>query len=79
MGTAAILGIISALLSWITTFAGHPFWGIALGLLGAGLGAVGLVIAASPRVRGGILSISAIVIGGLGALVGVLGVIGLLF
>jgi len=78
MGTAAVLGIVAAVLSWVMTFAGRPFWGVALGLLGCGLGAVGLVVAASPRVRGGIVSILAIVLAGLGALVGVLGVVGVI-
>ncbi len=75
-GTPAVLSLIGAIICYIVTFSGHPFWGFALAILAIILGFVGLVMAASPRVSGGIISIVGIVIGASGVVVGILGMIG---
>ncbi len=75
-GTAAVLSIIGAIVCYILTFSGHPFWGFALAILAIILGFIGLIMAASPRVSGGIISIAGIVIGASGVVIGILGMIG---
>jgi hypothetical protein len=77
-GIAATISLITAILSWIVTFTGHPIWGMLLGLVSIVPGIVGFVMAASPRVSGGILSIIAIVFGILGLGLAVLGLIGVI-
>ena len=75
-GVAATLSILAAIGSYIAVCAGHPGWGLLLAVISIPLGLVGLVMAASPRVSGGILSIVAMVLGLLGVVVALLGVIG---
>jgi hypothetical protein len=75
-GTAATLAIISAVGGFILIFTGNPGWGLLAEIVAGFLGAVGLVMAASPRVSGGMLSITALVIAFFGLGVSVLGIIG---
>ncbi len=75
-GIAAVLSIISAIVCYIVIFSGHPFWGFGLAILAVILGFAGLIMAASPRVSGGIISIVGIVIGASGVIIGILGMIG---
>jgi hypothetical protein len=75
-GTAATLAIIAAVAGFILVFTGNPGWGLLVELIAGVLGAVGLIMAASPRVSGGMLSIAAIVIAVLGLGISVLGLIG---
>jgi hypothetical protein len=77
-GTAATLAIVAAIGGVIATFTGHPVWGLIVELVAILLGAIGLLMAASPRVSGGVLSIVAIVIGVVGLGLAVLGMIGTL-
>ena len=77
-GTAAILSILFAIGSFYASFTGSPFIGFLLALVAIPLGFFGALRAASPRVSGGIISIIAIILGGLGLLVAVLGVVGLI-
>ncbi|MGA6927000.1 MAG: hypothetical protein WBY88_15025 [Desulfosarcina sp.] len=77
-GTAATSSIIAAIGSYFLTFTGHPVWGLLAGIVALPLGIIGMVMAASPRVGGGILSLSAIVIGAIAILIGLLGVIGVI-
>ena len=62
-GTLATAAIIAAVLSFILTFTGHVLWGGMSALISIPLGAIGLFMAASPRVGGGIMSIAAIILG----------------
>ena len=62
-GTLATAAIIAAVLSFILTFTGHVLWGGMSALISIPLGAIGLLMAASPRVGGGIMSIAAIILG----------------
>ena len=75
-GIAATLSILAAIGSYIAVCAGHPGWGLLLAILAIPLGLVGLVMAASPRVSGGILSIVAMVLGVVAIVFAVLGIIG---
>jgi hypothetical protein len=77
-GTAAIISIIAAIGSYYMSFTGSPIVGFLLALLAVPLGILGLVMAASPRVRGGLVSIAAIVLGGFGLITAVLAMIGLI-
>lgn len=75
-GGLAIGAIVAALVSFLLTFTGHQLFGLICGVLSIPLGVVGLVMAASPRVSGGMLSIAAIVLGAIAIGVAVLGGIG---
>jgi hypothetical protein len=75
-GTAATLAIIAAIGGFILIFTGNPGWGLLVELVAGLLGAVGLFMAASPRVSGGLLSIAAMIIAVIGLGISVLGLIG---
>jgi hypothetical protein len=77
-GIAATISLIAAILSWIVTFTGHPIWGLLLALLSVPVGVMGLIMAASPRVSGGILSIIAIILGVIGLAIAILGIVGVI-
>ncbi len=62
-GTLATLAIIAALASYFLTFSGHKLFGILAGIISIPLGAGGFLMAASPRVSGGIMSIISILLG----------------
>ncbi len=62
-GTFAILAIIAAIVSYFLTFSGHRLFAIAAGVISIPLGIGGFVMAASPRVSGGIISIISILLG----------------
>jgi len=75
-GLAAILSIVAAIGSFFLTFSGHSFFGFLTAIASVILGFIGLMMAASPRVSGGIISIVAIVIGALGCVIAILGMVG---
>jgi len=77
-GTLATMAIVAAIGGMIATFTGHPVWGLIIDLVAIPLGIGGLLMAASPRVRGGVVSIVAIVAAVLGLGLAVLGIIGTL-
>lgn len=77
-GTLAIGAIIAAVLSFVLTFMGHPVFGLLSAIISIPLGAIGLMMASSPRVGGGMLSIAAIIIGLIAVGVAVLGSIGVM-
>ena len=68
IGMAATLSIVAA----IGSFFVRPVPAFFLSLLAIFLGIIGFVMAASPRVRGGIISIFSIIIGVIGVLAAVL-------
>ncbi|MEX0886769.1 MAG: hypothetical protein WD009_10060, partial [Phycisphaeraceae bacterium] len=76
--TTAVLAIIASLGSYVTSCAGHPGWGLVLALIAIPLGVVGLVKSTSPRVTGGILSITAIALAAIGVLLAILVMAGLI-
>ncbi len=75
-GAAAMASILAAGGSFIASCTGHPGWGMVLALLSIPLGLFGLVMSASPRVKGGAMSLAAIVLGVIGLVFSVLGTIG---
>lgn len=75
-GTAATLAIIAAIGGFVLIFTGNPGWGLLAELFAGLLGAIGLIMAASPRVSGGMLSLAAIVIAVFGLGLSVLGLVG---
>ena len=77
-GTLAVGAMIAAILGFVLTFTGHPLFGLVSAVISIPLGIMGLMMAASPRVGGGLLSIAAIVMGVIAIGVAVLGSIGAL-
>ena len=75
-GTPAAGAIIAAVLSFILTFSRHPVFGLFSAIISLPLGVFGLMMAASPRVGGGLLSIVAIVLGVFAIGVAIVGGIG---
>ena len=73
---AATLAIIAAIGGILLIFSGHPGGGVVVELLAIVLGVIGFFMSASPRVSGGILSITAIVIAVFGMGFSLLGIIG---
>ncbi|HYE02103.1 MAG TPA: hypothetical protein VD963_02590 [Phycisphaerales bacterium] len=72
-GAAATVGIVAAIASVVITLTGHPMWGLLAGVAGLVAGGIGLLMSASPRVSGGMLSIGAIVLSIFGIGLGVIG------
>ncbi len=62
-GTLATISILAAIVSYILTFSGHKVFGIVAALISIPFGIGGFVMAASPRVSGGIMSIISILLG----------------
>lgn len=62
-GIMATIAIISAIASYFLTFSGHTVWGILAALISIPFGIGGFLMAASPRVSGGFMSILSILLG----------------
>jgi hypothetical protein len=77
-GIAAILALVAAVGSYLLSFSGRPIWALFAAIISVPLGAVGLVMAASPRVSGGIMSIIAMVLGVGGVILAVLVLVGMI-
>ena len=75
-GALATGAMIAAVLSFILTFAGHVVWGFISALISIPLGIIGVLVAASPRVGGGLMSIAAIILGVIAIGVAVVGGVG---
>lgn len=75
-GAAAIGSIIAALGSYVLTCTGNPGWGLLAAIASLPLGLIGFVMAASPKVSGGLLSIAALILGALAVLISLLVFIG---
>ena len=76
VGGAAIASIIAGIASFAFTCTARPFFGVIAAIVALIAGGIGFLMAASPRVRGGMISIAAMVLGALGVIVGVLGMFG---
>lgn len=74
-GVAATVSILLAIGSYVSTCVGRPILGLILAFCAIPLGGLGMAMAASPRVSGGILSITAIVLGIVGIAVAVIGMV----
>lgn len=77
-GAAATVAIIAALGGVIATFTGHPVWGLIIELAAAFAGIIGMLVSASPRIGGGLVSLVATVVAIFGLGLAVLGMIGAL-
>lgn len=62
-GIMAILSIVAAIASFLLTLSGQGVAGMLTAIVAILFGVVGLVMAASPRISGGILSIISILVG----------------
>ncbi len=62
-GTLATLAIIAAIASYFLTFSEHHLAGLIVAIVAIPLGIGGFVMAASPRVSGGVISIISILLG----------------
>lgn len=78
-GAAATVAIIAAIVGWIVLFAARPGWSFLLNILAVIAGIIGLIMAASPRVSGGIASIIGIVLGAVGIILAIFGMAGSIF
>jgi hypothetical protein len=76
---AATIAIVAAIIGWIVLFAAYPGWSFLLNIIAVVAGIFGLVLAASPRVSGGIASIIGIVLGAVGIILAIFGMAGSLF
>ncbi len=61
-GVLATVAIIAAIASYFLTFNGHKVYGIVAALISIPFGIGGFIMAASPRVSGGIMSIISILL-----------------
>jgi hypothetical protein len=77
-GMAATISIIAAIVSFFVVFSGHPFWGLLMAIGAVLLGVIGMIMAASARVRGGMISIAGIILGIIGSSVAILGIVGVI-
>ena len=78
MGGAAVVSIVLALGSFALTCTGNPIWGLIAGVLALPSGGIGFLAAASPRRRGGLISIAAVVLGLIAVVVAILGLMGVI-
>lgn len=76
VGTIASASAVLALGSFFATCSGHPIWGLIAAVLAFPAGLYGFLRAASPRVRGGIISLFSIAIAVLALIVAILGMLG---
>lgn len=72
---ASIVAIIAALLSFYLSSQNNWMWGLIAAIVAIAAGALGSVKALSPHVRGGILSIAAVVLGVIAIIVALLAMI----
>jgi hypothetical protein len=68
--------MLAAAFSYVAICTGNPGWGLLLAILSLPLGLVGLLWSASPRVSGGIMSIFAMLLGIVAAVLSILGLMG---
>lgn len=77
-GTAATIAIVAAIGSFVVTFTGHAIWGLLVAILAIVFGLFGVVISASPKVGGGLMSSFSVILGILGVGLAILVLIGIL-
>jgi hypothetical protein len=72
---ASIVAIISAIASFAMSFQGREVWGLVLAFVAMAAGLIGGAKSLSPRVSGGILSISAVALGAIAVVVALIALI----
>lgn len=75
-GGLAIGSIVLAVLSFGLVFSGHPVLALLCAVLSLPAGLGGLLMAASARVKGGVLSIFGLLLGAAGLVFSILGMVG---
>ncbi len=73
---SALLSILAAGGSFLIVCMGHPVWGLVAALISLPLGLLGVLQSSSPRLRGGFISVFAIILGVVGVLFSILGILG---
>jgi hypothetical protein len=73
-GLGAVLAFLAAVGSYFSTCSGHPWWGLGLAIVAMPLGAIGLMQSASARVKGGPLSMLAVLLGVVGVGLAIAGI-----
>ena len=76
-GTAATFAIIAAIGSFVLTFTGSPVWGLLVAVLAIVFGIVGVVMSASPKIGGGLMSSFSVILGIFGVGISILVLIGI--
>lgn len=74
--TAAAASFIVAVASYLATCTGHPGWGLFAAIAAMPLGVLGILLAVSPRIKGGILSVFALIFAAVGAIISILAITG---
>ena len=77
-GAAATVAILAAIGGYILVCTGRPVLGLIAQVVAIIGGAIGVMVSASPRVGGGLMSVGAIVLGLIGVVVAILGTIGVI-
>jgi hypothetical protein len=77
-GMVATIAVIAAIVSFFLTFSGDPVWGLIAALLAIVLGIIGVIVSASPKIGGGLISIFSILLGLVDVGISVLGIIGII-
>lgn len=76
VGIAAWVAILAAIGSILATMARHPGWGLFIAIVAVLCGVAGFAMAASSKIRGGVISLVSVGLGLLGAIMAVIGIIG---
>ena len=72
MRTKFSIPSIIAIITAIASFAVGAFWGFVFAMIAVVFGAIGVLVALSPRVRGGFLSVFAVVAGIIGVIAAII-------
>ncbi len=76
LGMPSIFAVVVAITSYPLSFSGHWVWGIVLAVIGIICGLLGMIWAALPGIRGGFLSLIAILLGIIAIVPAILSAIG---
>ncbi len=76
-GTAATIALIAAIGSFVLTFTGSPVWGLIVAVLAIVLGIVGVIMSASPKIGGGLMSSFSVILGIFGVGISILVLVGI--
>ena len=77
-GTAATIAIIAAIGSFVLTFTGSPVWGLIVAVLAIILGILGVIMSASPKIGGGLMSSFSVILGIFGVGISILVLVGII-
>ena len=75
-GTVAIIAILSAISSLMLTLSGHPVAGLVAAFVAIITGFIGVVVSASPKIGGGLVSTLAIIAGVVDTAIAIIAILG---